>query len=133
MKNLQQQVGEREDVYYKCLLKLTNQLHARTTYVFLTIVFKASLLPYLILTIVGVKRDTLMEHKEAIIVCQESGHVSLNYNYLLTTSEINIVAKHEVPIPTTKPNILLIIVNEMVELTINQLVAKEKVKIKSWS
>jgi hypothetical protein len=39
----------------------------------------------LILTIVGMKRDTLIEHKEAIVVCEESGPISLNYNALLTT------------------------------------------------
>jgi hypothetical protein len=31
------------------------------------------------------KRDTLIEHKEAIVVCEESGPISLNYNALLTT------------------------------------------------
>ncbi len=35
------------------------------------------------------KRDTLMEHKEAVVVCEGSGHVGLNYNALLTTSEAN--------------------------------------------
>jgi hypothetical protein len=86
LKNLQQQVGERIEVYYECLLKLTNYLHVKTTYVFFTTIFKTGLLPYLTLTIGGVKRDTLMEHKEATIVCEESGHISLNYNDLLTTS-----------------------------------------------
>jgi len=38
-------------------------------------------------------RYTLIKHKEAIVVCEESGHVSLNYNDLLTTLEVNIVAK----------------------------------------
>jgi hypothetical protein len=31
------------------------------------------------------KRNTLIEHKETTIICEESGHVSLNYNTLLTT------------------------------------------------
>jgi uncharacterized Zn finger protein len=38
-------------------------------------------------------RDTLIGHKEAIIVCEESGHVSLNYNVLLTTPKANIIVK----------------------------------------
>jgi len=31
------------------------------------------------------KIDILIEHKEGTIVCEESGHVSLSYNVLLTT------------------------------------------------
>jgi predicted RNA-binding Zn-ribbon protein involved in translation (DUF1610 family) len=48
------------------------------------------------------KKDTLIEHKEVAIVCEESGHVSLNYNGLLTTPEANIVVKLVVPVVTTK-------------------------------
>jgi hypothetical protein len=72
-----------------------------------------------------------MEHKEATIVCEENGPINLNYNDLLTTLEINIMVKHVVHVATTKPNIMPIIFNEMVELNINQHVAKEKVEIKS--
>jgi hypothetical protein len=46
------------------------------------------------------KRDILIEHKEAVVVCEESGPISLSYNVLLTTPEANIV---------TKPRILVII------------------------
>jgi hypothetical protein len=42
-----QQTAECVEVYYECLLKLTNYLKVRATNVFLTIVFKAGLLPYL--------------------------------------------------------------------------------------
>ncbi len=35
------------------------------------------------------KINTLIEHKEATIVCEESGHVSMSYNALLTTLEAN--------------------------------------------
>jgi hypothetical protein len=31
------------------------------------------------------KRNTLIEHKEVVVVCEESGHVSLNYNVILIT------------------------------------------------
>jgi hypothetical protein len=27
----------------------------------------------------------LVEHKEVVVICEESGHVSMNYNALLTT------------------------------------------------
>ncbi len=42
------------------------------------------------------KRNTLTEHKEVAIVCEESGHVSMSYNVLLTTPEANAGVKHVV-------------------------------------
>jgi hypothetical protein len=38
-------------------------------------------------------RNTLIEDKEVAIVCEESGHVNLNYNVLLTTPEVNTIIK----------------------------------------
>jgi hypothetical protein len=35
------------------------------------------------------KRNTLIEHKEVVVVCEKNGHVSMNYNVLLTTLEAN--------------------------------------------
>jgi hypothetical protein len=130
LKNLQQQVGEWVEVYYEHLLQLANCLLVRATYVFLTNVFKVGLLPYLILTIRSMKRDTLMKHKEAVVVCEESGPVNLSYNVLLTTLETNIGVKHVIHVVTTKPSIQPIIVNEMVELAINQHVV-EKINTES--
>jgi hypothetical protein len=43
LKNLQQQVSERVEVYYECLLKLANYLQVKTTNVFSTNIFKSSL------------------------------------------------------------------------------------------
>jgi hypothetical protein len=37
------------------------------------------------------RKHTLIEHKEAIVVCEENGPISLNYNVLLTTLDINVV------------------------------------------
>jgi hypothetical protein len=48
------------------------------------------------------KRNTLIEHKEAIVVCEESGPINLSYNVLLTTPKDNTVVKLVVPIVTTK-------------------------------
>ncbi len=48
------------------------------------------------------KRDTLIEHKEAIVICEESGLVSLSYNALLTTLETNTIAKLVVFVIRTK-------------------------------
>jgi hypothetical protein len=74
-------------------LKLTNCLQVKTINVFLTTIFKAGLLPYLKLTIVGMKKDTLIEHKEVVVVCEENGPINLSYNVLLTTPKANIIVK----------------------------------------
>jgi len=107
LQNIQQQTTKHVEVYYENLLKLTKYLHVKTTYVFFTTVFKASLLPYLKLTTTSMKRDTLIEHKE-VVVCEENGLVSLSYNALLITPEANIVVKHVVPIVTTKSTLTYI-------------------------
>ncbi len=75
------------------MLKLTNCLQVKTINVFLTTIFKAGLLPYLKLTIVGMKKDTLIEHKEVVVVCEENGPINLSYNVLLTTPKANIIVK----------------------------------------
>jgi hypothetical protein len=63
LKNLQQ-VSEWVEIYYKRLLKLTNWLQVKATNVFFTTSFKVGLQPYLILTIVGMTKDTFIKHKE---------------------------------------------------------------------
>jgi hypothetical protein len=74
-------------------LKLANCPHVIEIDVFLTIVFRVGLLPYLILTTIGMKQDTLIKHKEAIVICDKSGLVNVSYNVLLTTPKVNIVVK----------------------------------------
>jgi hypothetical protein len=48
------------------------------------------------------RRNTLIKHKEVVVVCEESGPNSLNYNVLLTTPEANIIIKLVVPIVIAK-------------------------------
>jgi hypothetical protein len=48
------------------------------------------------------KRNTLIEHKEAVVICEESGPINLSYNALLTTLEVNIAVKPIVTIVITK-------------------------------
>jgi hypothetical protein len=83
-------------------LKLTNCLHVKATNVFLTIVFKAYLLFYLKLATANMKKNTLIEYKEAVVVCEESGFISLSYNILLNTLEANAIVKHVVLIVIIK-------------------------------
>jgi len=88
LQNIQQQTVELVEVYYECLLKLTNCLQVKIIDVSFTTILRVGLLPYLILTTRGMKRDTSIKHKETIVVCQESGPISLNYNALLNTPRI---------------------------------------------
>jgi len=99
---IQQQTTKRVEVYYERLWKLRNCLHVKATNVFLTTIFKACLLPYLILATASMKRNTSIEHKEATIVCDENGPISLSYNALVTTPKANTMVKLVVLVVTTK-------------------------------
>jgi hypothetical protein len=48
------------------------------------------------------KWDTLIKHKEVVIVCEKGKLVIESYNVLLTTTETNVVAKLVVHVVTTK-------------------------------
>jgi hypothetical protein len=56
---MKQENNEKVEVYYERLLKLANKLQHKITNSFLTIVFKYRLQPYLHVTIVNMKRETL--------------------------------------------------------------------------
>ncbi len=83
LQNIQQQNVEGVEVHYERLLKLTNCLQVRTIDVFPTTILKIGLLPYFILT-TSMKWNTLIEHQEVVIVCEENGLISLNFNVSLT-------------------------------------------------
>ncbi len=59
-KNLQQ-VDERIEVYYECLLKLANYLQVKVIDVLLTTIFIEKLQAYLILTTIGIVKNTLCQ------------------------------------------------------------------------
>jgi hypothetical protein len=63
--------NERMEVYYERLLKLANSLQHRIIDSFLTTIFIFGLQPYLCITIVGMKKETLLQHKETTLVCEE--------------------------------------------------------------
>ncbi len=83
-------------------MKLTNCLQVRVTNVFLTTIFRLGLLPYLRLSTTGMKKNTLIKHKETTVVCEESGPISLSYNVLVTTPKANAVVKPTIPIVIVK-------------------------------
>jgi len=66
------------------LVEIVNCLQVKTIDVFLIIVFRIGLLPYLGLTTTGMKQDTLIEHKEVVVCDQENGYINLSYNALTT-------------------------------------------------
>jgi hypothetical protein len=62
-------------------------------------------------------KDTLIEHKEVAIVCEEIGHVGLSYNVILTTLEANLVVKPIVPTIIAKSSLTLpIMVKHVIHL-----------------
>jgi hypothetical protein len=63
---------EKVEVNYKCILKLANYFHHQINDNLQITFFRTSLQPYLRITTVGMKRDTLFKHKEATITCEES-------------------------------------------------------------
>jgi len=58
------------------------------------------LLPDLKLAIMGVKLNTLIDHKEVFVICEKKGPIRLNYNVLLTTLEVNTIVKPMVHVTT---------------------------------
>jgi hypothetical protein len=59
LKNMKQEKNERAEVYYERLLKLANSLKHKTTNSFLIIVFRSRLQPYLRVTTINMKKETL--------------------------------------------------------------------------
>jgi hypothetical protein len=52
------------------------------------------------------KKNILIEHKEVVVVCEENGPISLGYNVILNTLEVNIVVKHVVLIVIVKSTLI---------------------------
>ncbi len=68
---MKQEEIERVEVYYERIQKLVHGLQVPTIDNFLTSVFKASLQLYLKIAIARMKRSTLQQHKEVIMLCEE--------------------------------------------------------------
>jgi hypothetical protein len=68
---INQGITEKVKVYYERILKLANCLQYKANDSLLIIFFRASLIPYLRVAIVGIKHS-LFEHKEVAITCEEN-------------------------------------------------------------
>jgi hypothetical protein len=60
------------EVYYEWILKLANCFQHKVNDNLLTTFFWARLVPYLWITIIGMKWDTLFEHKKIMVTCEET-------------------------------------------------------------
>jgi hypothetical protein len=59
LKNMKHEKNERVEVYYERLLKSANILQHKTINSFLTTIFRYKLQPYLCVTTIGMKKETL--------------------------------------------------------------------------
>jgi hypothetical protein len=66
-------------------------LQVNVTDVFFFIIFKAGLQPYLRLDTLGMARDTLIKHKEVVMIYEESGSIIANCNALIIHLESKLV------------------------------------------
>ncbi len=72
----------------------TCQFTIKAIDVFLTMTFWTSLHPHVHLVLTTcMTRNTLIKHKEDVVICEESGLVITNYNVLLTQQESKLVAQ----------------------------------------
>jgi hypothetical protein len=72
------------------------------------------------------KKDTLIEHKEATIVHEESGRVSLSYNALLTTLEANTIAKLVVLVVIAKSSLTCINCGKIGRIHLRHVITRKK-------
>jgi hypothetical protein len=91
-KNLQQ-VNEQVEVYYECLLKLANYLQVKVIDVFFITIFTIGLQPNLRLATTHITRDTIIKHKETIVICEKNGLIIANYNILIIHPKSNPIAQ----------------------------------------
>ncbi len=70
--------------------------------VFLTTIFRASLQPYLRLVTTCMTSDTLIKHKEIVVICEESGPTISNYNALIIQPKSKPVAQPIVTFTTSR-------------------------------
>jgi hypothetical protein len=73
----------------------------KATDVFLITIFRASLQPYFKL-VTCMTRNTLIKHKEVIVICEESGPVIANYNILITQPKFKPITQPIVTYTTSR-------------------------------
>jgi hypothetical protein len=74
----------------------------KATDVILNTIFKESIQPYLRLATIGMTKDTLIKHKEPIVICEENEPSITNYNALIIQLESKPIAQPIVTYTTLK-------------------------------
>jgi Fe2+ or Zn2+ uptake regulation protein len=77
------------EVYYERIQKLVHGLQVPTIYNFLTTMLKASLQSYLRIVTARMKRSTLQEHKEVVMLCEKGMTIVEARNTLLVPHSLN--------------------------------------------
>jgi hypothetical protein len=72
LKVIKQGNDKRVEVYYEWIFKLANCLQHKANDILLTTLFQVGLVPYSQIATIGMKRDTLFEHKESIVTFEET-------------------------------------------------------------
>jgi hypothetical protein len=85
---IKQGTAEKVEVYYERILKLANCLQHRVDDSLLTIFFSRLAL-YLKVAIVHMKRNSLFEHKEVVVTCEESMGDPTKYQKFLKSNISN--------------------------------------------
>jgi hypothetical protein len=92
---MKEEKNEKMEIYYEKKLKLANSLQQRTTNSFLIIVFIFRLQPYLLVATTSMKRETLQQHKEVALVCEERiFEIEAISNLLIPQSSKTILAQN---------------------------------------
>ncbi len=87
MHNFKQKKGTCQNLLQK-IFKLVNCLNIKVIDTYLTIIFKVGLHPYILLLIVGMKWETLIEHKETMVVIyEEMGPRGYNYFFIISHNQ----------------------------------------------
>ncbi len=69
---MKQEEAERVEVYYERIQKLAHGLQILPKDSLLTIVFRVGLQSYLKIVILKMKRSTLQQHKEVVMLCEKN-------------------------------------------------------------
>lgn len=69
---IKQAMNKKMEVYYEHILKLANCLNHKMNNSLLTTFFQIKLVPYLWITIIGMKWNTLFLHKEVRVTCKKN-------------------------------------------------------------
>jgi hypothetical protein len=87
---IKQGIIEKVEVYHKRILKLANCLQHKANDNLLIIFYKVGLVPYLKVATISMKCNSLFEHKEIVVTCEDCTSDPTKYQKLLKPPKSNI-------------------------------------------